>query len=32
MVLLATLNLGVSASGGTGTWISTLLAVERRLN
>ena len=26
------LNFGESASGGTGTMISTLLAVERRLN
>lgn len=27
-----TLNLGESASSGTGTWISTLLAVDRVLN
>lgn len=27
-----TLNLGESASAGTGIWISTLLAVERLLN
>ena len=26
------LNLGESASLGTGMWISTLLAVDRRLN
>jgi hypothetical protein len=34
MILLCTvtLNLGESASAGTGIWISTLFAVERLLN
>lgn len=31
-VLGLTLNFGLSASSGTGTYISTLFAVDRRLN